>query len=867
MPPPRSEAQYIPPDGHGEAENRAIGFTQNMGQLRHPDGTPANEVSFYSEGGLPRAFIRAGSKVSFVMSQVDTSLSTIDTLRRVDMTVVGELSNEVTPYAYSVRDWHQNFYLPSTGNDGVTEVYGYHRVIYEDIYSDIDWHFYSAESGQKMSFVIRPGGDPSDIQLQFTGQDSIYVNAFGLLQMYMQGHWLVLNQAIAYQVAADSSIIPVSWAPQYVANSTGGVVSFTFGSYDPSKPLVVQVGPPPALMGGYDEYGLCWSTYMGGPGAESIIEVDQHNSLDWMYVTGSTTSDIFDFPVAIGNTYYSGGTVAFTMGFNSTDEVAWKTFVGGDPGEYCESHGLAVKQGVSGVVYMGCTTNSPSMLWNQPNTEHINTVMPPNSGGQGFIARMVLLDGTSDWRTYFGSNTTGMVNSSTTIQSVDIAVDGRLFIGGTHFGCCAITPTDDPPPTGSAYWGPSGLTGDGYVAMFSSADRLNWLTYFPGELIMGGTACPIENVRIVCGGQSVVVMGDTWGEMLPVIPAGGGYQQNPWGVGTTMDLFLYEFNLQGGMLWGTYFGGETHDEFLDSDISPAAMSIDPITQDLVICCRAGGSLPGNSPFPTSNPGWSQTSNIASGGGFLARFSGLDRELLWSSYFHGSSGSWTELLGTSFDEAGNLYVHGSFTGTGLANTPLSAYYYSPTTLTNTNSGTPVSDNDAFVVSFDDQLALRYGTYFGGYAGSDNEKIYELIQRDSNSRIYVVGGTSKDVPAALFGTYFPLDDGGGTPYFESAWQGGAREGFIASLCDGGPTGIAQSPRTPHPGTLTVDPLGNFVVLGLGGGMHQVRLIDVTGRIVREASIASTNERLVMPATGLSTGVYSVSVDDRWVGSAFH
>lgn len=71
----------------------------------------------------------------------------IDTLYRLDMTFKNgtDLSD---PIAIEVKDPYKNFYLPHCGSSGVTNVFAFNRVVYENVYPFIDVHFYSGISGQ-----------------------------------------------------------------------------------------------------------------------------------------------------------------------------------------------------------------------------------------------------------------------------------------------------------------------------------------------------------------------------------------------------------------------------------------------------------------------------------------------------------------------------------------------------------------------------------------------------------------------------------------------------------------------------------------------------------------------------------------------
>lgn len=75
-----AQSIYVPPDYFGEEYKESIGFWQNKGQIINTQGHEVKDVLFYSEGGIPRAYLRDKARISFVLGRVDTIMSTLDTL-------------------------------------------------------------------------------------------------------------------------------------------------------------------------------------------------------------------------------------------------------------------------------------------------------------------------------------------------------------------------------------------------------------------------------------------------------------------------------------------------------------------------------------------------------------------------------------------------------------------------------------------------------------------------------------------------------------------------------------------------------------------------------------------------------------------
>ncbi|MBK9600198.1 MAG: hypothetical protein IPO60_18235 [Flavobacteriales bacterium] len=69
------------------------------------------------------------------------------------------------------------------------------------------------------------------------------MDIYGNLKLLLEGEWVTIPQAMAYQVANDGSIIPVNWTAGYDAYENVGRAYFNFSNYDHGKPLFFLVGP------------------------------------------------------------------------------------------------------------------------------------------------------------------------------------------------------------------------------------------------------------------------------------------------------------------------------------------------------------------------------------------------------------------------------------------------------------------------------------------------------------------------------------------------------------------------------------------------------------------------------------------------
>lgn len=813
--------QYVPPDLYDEDYNTSIGFWENGGQVVMNDSIPVPGVAFYSEGGYPRAYLQDDSKVSFVVSQFDTASATPDTTYRLDMRPYGPNAKLVKPVGVTLREWHQNFYMAHTDTSGVEGVVGYSRVVYEEIFPDIDMHFYSGRKGQKMAFVLRPGCDPADLKLSFDGQDSMNVDLLGNLTLYADGRWLVMPFVQAYQVDG-TTVAPVSWTAQYEVEEGQGLLKFHWSYYDPELPLVFQIGLPPFGPASFDEDGLCWGTYMGGGEQDNVYESLEDENGNY-YIVGSTGSTFLSFPEAPGTTYSNGGTAAYMIQFNSDDDIEWKTFFGGNvTGE--TTQGTAIGHKEDDQVYLGGNTTSASMVHQQLGAEFYQTTA--NAGVyKGFIARLSKLNGVREWSTYYGDDYTyinGMVGLG----------GKKLFVVGSTIS--TIPALDVSPPSGSTYWPFSSET-DGFISMFGDVDQHAWRTHITGE-----TNDPAYDVDAV--GSRVVVMGGTHSEDMHLQEY--GTNTNVEAYHDLDDCYLYEFDEYGALKWGTYVGSPGGESSFHN-----GLAIDPVTGDVVLVGYGGSGLD-----VVEGPGWYQSSYpVLTGPGFIARFSGVDRSRIWHTYLHNGASSYTWPATCAFDPTGKLLVAGySRDGAGVLSQPLAGLYEQAQYNADV-SGESVEQKDPFIVAFGTENELLYGSYFGGEANPGYpEWIFTLLPRRANGNIYLGGVTSR---ANNTTSYFPLDDGGGVPYFEENWHGGVTEGFLASICAETLNEVGMREEDGDPNALLTAHWSNdlFTVFGLPSGRHAVQVMDATGRMVLHTSALSDGVRLGLVTPDLAEGTY--------------
>jgi hypothetical protein len=342
------------------------------------------------------------------------------------------------------------------------------------------------------------------------------------------------------------------------------------------------------------------------------------------------------------------------------------------------------------------------------------------SGVPEVSEKTLVIDPVLQWGTYFGGN--GYDNAS------GVAVDGsgNVFVVGYTWSTAGFPLVD---PGGGAHYDNFGVFQDAFIAKFSGIDlSLVWSTYFGGDVFDAASSISVD------GSGDVFVVGFTSSSDFPLVdPGGGAYYDGT--LGGFIDAFIAKFSGSDlSLVWSTYFGGDGSDD-------ATSVAVDGSGDVFVV------GFTSSSDFPLVDPGGGAYYDGTLGGfvdAFIAKFSGSDLSLVWSTYFGGDGSDWARSV--AVDGSGNVFVVGetrSTFGFPLAN---GGAYYDDTY----NGG----DLDAFIAKFSgSDLSLVWSTYFGG----SREELARSVAVDGSGNVFVGGRTRSRAG-------FPLEDPGGGAYFD-------------------------------------------------------------------------------------------------------
>nr|MBC8490051.1 SBBP repeat-containing protein [Bacteroidota bacterium] len=232
---------------------------------------------------------------------------------RMDLDIVGMNQNFKTVNEEQTTEYFNYYYAHCS--DGIANVHGYRKVIYKNVYNNIDLVYYSNEKGLKYDFFVKPGGDVEDIKLKYKNEDEIYITEEGKIRAVNPFGELETDVLLTYQ--SDGKIVESNYI-----KDTDGTIRINTVEYDKTKELII------------DPY--IGATYYGGSGSDGgySITTDTDNNI---LVTGYTSGSNFPLQNPGSGAYFQGtnsSTDAFILKFNSYGIRLWATFYGGNGFDY-----------------------------------------------------------------------------------------------------------------------------------------------------------------------------------------------------------------------------------------------------------------------------------------------------------------------------------------------------------------------------------------------------------------------------------------------------------------------------------------------------------------------------------------------------
>ncbi len=790
------------PDYYNEPFKKSLAFYRNVGQKVNNLGQVENEIRYLSYNGTPEVCLKSKSTISVWWTDFSpvSNPPTITSVNRIDLHPVGSHSSSVEPTPQTQSPDLINVYS-EVAPHAFENIRGYYQVIYPQIYPNINMVAYSGPAGPKLSFVCEPGSDPNDINIQFTGQDSLKLDLTGELKAFLNQKWIKYKQAIAYQYDNNNNIIPIAWTANYIVDNNQGIVSLHFEAYDTTKPLVFQIGE--TLDAAASNDGVIWSTNYSGNGVDQFYAVD-HDPAGNIYAGGYANEG--NFPVTLGTSINPGSYTGTLAKFDANHQRLWATYYGGSQADEVKS--LCYSSSNSSLYATGYTYSGDFPLVQATGATN-------DSAGTNYILRINSTNGTATWSTKLGQGR-GL--------SLVCRTDGSKYLVGT----APNNGVNIVPHSGSYHQPYGGGNFDGIVFKFNSNDLLVWSSYF------GGSGDD-EYIEDVCTDElgNLYMLGMTSSNTIPAAyPGGNAYQQhNNAGGGT--DLMIAKLNSSDSLVYSSLYGGN------GTDISPDHDCIQVGNGRVYIGAYTNSN---NFPYTTHTGSVNDTTYAGGNDGVIIVMNTATMAVDYATYVGGSG--FDGFYGVAVDTHGNAYFVGTTTtDTGLPTVNSNGLYYDDSYNGGGNfSGQP---GDGLILRLDgNTLNTSWLTYFGG-TGPD---ALWGVDAFSDQRIAVVGFSSGGA------IDYPLYDPGNA-WFQAAM---ATASVVAELLTpDGPIGISEVSNQSF--SISPNPAHDIVRItasGIHSGIRSVSMFDVTGRSCPIQ--LGVQNRTVFSVTNIQAGYYVVQVE---------
>jgi len=557
-----------------------LAFEQNQGQT-------AEDVEFVSRGAGYTLFLASADAV-LALRQPSRDSNPAESVLRMKLRGGSPASRVAGRGELPGRT---NYLIGRDRDKWRRGVARFERVEYENVYPGVNLVYYGNQRQLEYDFIVSPGADPQRIRLAFEGAQTRRIDDRGDLVLETGSDPVRLQKPVIYQ-DVDGRRQQIAGA--YRLEDTGDV-TFEVGSYDPTRPLVID----PVLV---------YSTYLGGSGYDFGLDiaVDATGSA---YVVGNTLSIDFpvntDVPHACARIESSCDDVFVTKLNRDGTAIEYSTYIGGTGTDI--GNGIAVDG--SGNAYVTGATTSMDF----PTVRAIQPVFRSNQAFEPevFVAKLGSTGSELVYSTYLGG--------SGEDRGTAIAVDsqGSAYVtGGTS---SADFPTASPLQIAH------GGSLDAFVAKLTpDGSALAYSTF------LGGESYDIANDIAVTDEGYASITGETGSLDFPIVNA-----SQPTNQGQN-DAFLATVVPDGTALaHSTYLGGPGAD---------AGWGLAVANRVYYVVGKTSGDFPVTDGQPF--------------GGLTDAFVAIvsfDGEVGYAKYFGG--GDADQGSGIALDAAGNVYVAG------------------------------------------------------------------------------------------------------------------------------------------------------------------------------------------------------------------
>ena len=572
---------------------------------------------------------------------------------------------DVTYEGLDKKSTYHNYFLGSDPTKWAGNVALSQKVIGYDLYEAIDIMTYSSNGNFKYDLIVRPGGDPNEISLEYIGTEVELLYKELVLELSVGR--VYEHAPVAYQmIKGNKKKVSCS----YILD--GSILRFDFPKgYDPSYDLIID----PELI---------FSTYTGST-ADNWGFTATYDEDGNLYGGGIVFN--FGYPTTTGaymETFNGGGRdIGITKYSSDGSAQIYSTYLGGAGNE--SPHSLMVDNG-GYLVVLGSTDSDDFPTTSSAYDDSYNggdadiIVTKFDASGSSLIAS-----------TYLGGDQTDGKLSLFSVLTHNYGDEsrGEVFIDeNDNIYIASATSSNDFPTTDlseeQAWQG--GM--DACVVVFPpNLDSLIFSTYLGGS---GDDAAyslkKKDNLLVVAGGTTSSTFPTTSDAL------------NPQYIGGSADGFVLTLDSNGSIYNSSFIGTGQYDQVYFVEIDPEF--------HVFITGQSEGA------YPVSEGVYSNEN----GSQFVQEMSSELSISILSTVF-GTGGTGIDISPTAFlvDQCDHVYISGwgGIQGTGsTTGLPITSDAFQSTT----------DGNDFYLIVFESNFEdLLYATYFGGNTTTTGEHV--------------------------------------------------------------------------------------------------------------------------------------------------
>jgi len=590
-------------------------------------------------------------------------------------------------HGYEKEIAYENYFLGSDAQHWASHVGQFKRVVYSHLYDQIDFQTYGTGGNVKYDFIVHPGGDISDIQLEYEGVDRIFLQK-DKLHVVTSVSDVIEQEPYAYQLIDGQKIqVPCKYT------LTGQQLGFRFPKgYDKNYELIID----PTLV---------FASYTGSLsdnwGFSATFDFEGH-------LYGAGASFYTGYPITTGafQKAFGGGItdIAISKFTAAGDQLIYSTYLGGNQAEIPQSLivnnlGQLIVLGTTSSTNFPTTSNAYDQSFNGGSNVKTSSQITFSNGSDIILSIFSESGDELIASTFIGGSGNDGLNIIAFHQmnygddsrgEVFVDADNNILIGSVTYS------TDFPVTAGTLQPTAAGGKDGCVVKLAFDLSSIIWSTY------LGGVDDDAAFSLKVGTDQNIYVCGFTQSSDFPTTSG----TIHPGYMGGNSDGFLAKINPTGTQLLASTFLGTADEDrayFLDFDNAG----------DVYV---AGQSKGGQYPVTAgtfSNAGSSQ---------FIHKLRPWLSTTVFSTIFGNGNGD-RELSPSAFmvDVCDRIY----FSGWG-GKTNHSKVLINGMPLTSGAIQTTTDGSDFYFAVFKPNATdLEYATYFGG----------------GTSREHVDGGTSR------------------------------------------------------------------------------------------------------------------------------